>query len=155
MRLVTLIALALSTWTAFAADDCRNCDKLAKLTAEYRDLKNAKAPQYTALQLKASEVVDTMPDKNMKLTSKQIAQIVEFSRLAIPRDPDSAFFGNNIKVIFANRSEFEAAFAKLPKAEAELMKSSLDQVIQIDIEGKPNDYNESEVQAAEKPSQKK
>ena len=143
MKLVTLIATILLAHTAFATNDCNNCDKLEKVTAEYRNLKNAKASQYTALQLKATEVVDTMPDKNMRLTKKQIDRVVEFARLAIPRDPDSAFFGNNIKVILANRFDFESAFAKLPKAEAALMKSSLQQIIEIDVEGKPNDYDET------------
>ncbi len=137
------------------AQSCKGCEELSKIKAAYL-AKGADQEKFESLQVDGAAVVEKMPEaKSRKLTKDQIKSIVDFMRVALPKDPARAFTMNIDLILKENRKAFEAEVAKLPKSEAQDILDAISYA--VDVEGLNQDPtpNHDKLEAAPLGSDKK
>lgn len=125
-----IILLVLFVFFAFVAKTmaktevvCKGCLELSQITEQYKAM--GLKGDFIPLQLKASEIIKSMPDAKNKLSEAQIAKVVEVLRVAILPDPGRSIVQNNIDILDANLSAIRKALKKIPKAEADEIITSI------------------------------
>lgn len=125
-----IILLVLFVFFAFVAKTmaktevvCKGCLELSQITEQYKAM--GLKGDFIPLQLKASEIIKSMPDAKNKLSEAQVAKVVEVLRVAILPDPGRSIVQNNIDILDANLSAIRKAVKKIPKAEADEIITSI------------------------------
>lgn len=125
-----IILLVLFVFFAFVAKTmaktevvCKGCLELSQITEQYKAL--GLKGDFIPLQLKATEIIKSMPDAKNKLSEAQIAKVIDVLRVAILPDPGRSIVQNNIDILDANLSAIRKAVKKIPKVEADEIITSI------------------------------
>lgn len=122
---ILLASAVVSVSYANAGNDCKGCGNLKQVIQEYKVKTDLPESAYDNLQLKATAIIQKMPNKQGKLTRAQVKQIVATLRVATPVDPAEAIFTNNINIIDKNKALFDKEIATLPKLERKEIEAAL------------------------------
>ena len=127
--------LSLSSLNSHAKESCVHCSDLTSVVNETKKESKKKKFDVDALQLRATAVIQQMPDAKKVVTPEQIRVILQAFLASIPHDPARAIIENNIEIVKDNRDAFNAEIAKLPKEKGDDLKEAIAISISADTEG--------------------
>ena len=112
---------------------CAGCAQVQKLADDLKLLNSPDVETDESVQkliIDVSRAVSTMPaGKNKKLKAEQIEVLVSLLRISVNIDKNRRIIDDNVRMIQANKAEFDAEVAKLAQNEAQAISRAVAIVI--------------------------
>ncbi|HVK61590.1 MAG TPA: hypothetical protein VM432_08575 [Bdellovibrionales bacterium] len=129
------ILTTLSIGFAHAGEECPECVQLDKIKTEFKAEEKKAKPDFDALQIKASLIIEKMPATDGSMNAQKLDSYVEMLRLFIPKDPARAILDNTREVMRANRKAVEARVKKLSPEESKTILRAIDVLFKEEVRG--------------------